>query len=102
MFNLKSKYKRKLPFLIFVIILTHVVILSAQDFGTMIDSRDNHIYKTVKIGSQVWMAENLNYEISKGSWCYEMKTDNCEKFGRLYYCVTAFRHVLWTGIYLLI
>jgi len=51
--------------------------------GSFVDERDGQSYTSIRIGTQVWMAQNLNYNAA-GSWCYADDTDNCLKYGRLY------------------
>lgn len=54
------------------------------------DSRDGQTYNTVFIGDKIWMAENLNYYTSSGSWYYDNDSvSHSETYGRLYDWETA-------------
>ena len=52
--------------------------------GNFTDPRDGNVYKQVKIGDQIWMAENLRFITDSGSWCWENIEENCRSRGRLY------------------
>ena len=76
-------------FKFFAIFALAVCAWAAPEFGKLTDSRDGKTYKTVKIGEQVWLAENLNYEYkiggaTYGNWCYDNNEKYCPVYGRYY------------------
>jgi len=65
------------------------IIVMDAEFDFFVDIRDDQTYKFVKIGTQLWMRDNMNYYTPSGSWCYEEISSQCESYGRLYDYISA-------------
>ncbi|MFM7757435.1 MAG: fibrobacter succinogenes major paralogous domain-containing protein [Crocinitomicaceae bacterium] len=110
-------------FLLFFIILNSIA--KAQQYGSFKDPRDGRIYKTVTIGTQVWMNKNLNVSTFRNgdpipqaktneewekagdnkqpAWCYyENDPANGAKYGKLYnwYAVSDSRGLAPVGYHI--
>ena len=82
--------------ILFLLCLLFSKSLAAQEIDSIVDNRDQHIYKVVKIGQQWWMQENLNtgiringnsHQTDNGmieKYCYNNNEDNCNLYGALY------------------
>jgi uncharacterized protein (TIGR02145 family) len=58
--------------------------------GTFTDTRDGREYSWTRIGSTLWMTENLAYNPGgQGFWSYKNEESNVETFGYLYDWETA-------------
>jgi uncharacterized protein (TIGR02145 family) len=77
--------------IIFIGFLFLSLITLSQTTGTITDARDGKVYKTVVIGTQTWMAENLNTaKFQNGDFITHAKTAEqwikAEEEGKPAYC----------------
>jgi uncharacterized protein (TIGR02145 family) len=60
-----------------------------KDSGVFTDPRDHNNYNWVRIGDQIWLAENMGYDTGYDCWVYNNDEINVVTMGRLYTWASA-------------
>ncbi len=81
--------KNTSAFIAILLILLSTNSFSQDSLDAFIDDRDGKTYKTVKIGDQIWMAQNLAFKAKTGCWVFNNKSCFVDTHGYLYSWETA-------------
>ena len=73
----------------YLFIITGLLIIFSCNRKDYLKDPEGNIYKTVTIGEQIWISENLRYNVSEECWCYNDDPAECLEMGRLYTWATA-------------